>query len=222
MVTRFGMTEALGLQVYGSAQHEVFLGRDYTGGSEYSEETARRIDEEISRIMESAHEIARQILSERREQIELMVDVLVERETIEGEALKALLDNTWAEYLEDEEEILSQKAEQLRQQEIDDAEKAAENLAIREREEQEREKARQAAASEQAERDSSNRNQQGNALRQPGTYLLPPGSYPQPGTQPPRAYSQDESTAVGDVADQSTDSNQQQTDNSSDNDDFSI
>ena len=99
MVTRLGMSEALGTQVFGEAQHQVFLGRDYADHQDYSEETARRIDEEVQRIMREAHERAKGILEERREQLELMKSVLLERETVEGEAVEALLDNRWDDYL---------------------------------------------------------------------------------------------------------------------------
>ena len=102
MVTRLGMSEELGTQVFGEAQHQVFLGRDYADHQDYSEETARRIDSEVQRIMREAHERAKRILTERRAQLELMADVLLERETVEGEAVEALLDGTWDAYLERE------------------------------------------------------------------------------------------------------------------------
>jgi len=138
MVTRYGMTEALGHQVYGQAQHEVFLGRDYSASPDYSDETARRIDEEVSKIIQSAHDRAISVLSTRKEQIELMVEVLMDRETVDSEALDALLNNTWPDYLDHEDELLAQKADDLRRQEIDDARRARE--AQRERERQERER----------------------------------------------------------------------------------
>ncbi len=99
MVTRLGMSEELGTQVFGEAQHQVFLGRDYANHQDYSEETARRIDTEVQRIMREAHDRAKEILEERREQLELMKDVLLERETVEGDAVTALLDGTWSEYV---------------------------------------------------------------------------------------------------------------------------
>ena len=99
MVTRLGMSKELGTQVFGEAQHQVFLGRDYADHQDYSEETARRIDTEVQRIMREAHERAERILGERREQLDLMAKVLLERETVEGDAVDALLDNTWDEYL---------------------------------------------------------------------------------------------------------------------------
>ncbi|RVU97231.1 ATP-dependent zinc metalloprotease FtsH [Coriobacteriales bacterium OH1046] len=99
MVTRYGMTEALGAQVFGEAQHEVFLGRDYANRQDYSAETAKRIDDEVERIMREAHDRARSILEVRRDQMGTMAEVLLERETVEGEAVQALLDNRWDEYL---------------------------------------------------------------------------------------------------------------------------
>ena len=102
MVTRLGMSEELGTQVFGEAQHQVFLGRDYADHQDYSEETARRIDAEVQRIMREAHERARAILNARRDQLDLMAKVLLERETVEGEAVQALLDNEWDSYLERE------------------------------------------------------------------------------------------------------------------------
>ena len=99
MVTRYGMSEELGTQVFGEAQHQVFLGRDYANHQDYSAETAKRIDDEVERIMREAHMRAKNVLSERKDQLKLMEQVLLERETVEGEAVEALLDNKWDEYL---------------------------------------------------------------------------------------------------------------------------
>ena len=82
MVTRLGMSEELGTQVFGEAQHQVFLGRDYADHQDYSEETARRIDIEVQRIMREAHRRAVEILDARRDQLDLMAKVLLERETV--------------------------------------------------------------------------------------------------------------------------------------------
>ena len=109
MVTRLGMSEELGTQVFGEAQRQVFLGRDYADHQDYSEETARRIDIEIQRIMREAHRRAEEILAARRDQLDLMAKVLLERETVEGEAVEALLDNEWESYLEREGDILAAK-----------------------------------------------------------------------------------------------------------------
>ena len=99
MVTRYGMSEELGTQVFGEAQHEVFLGRDYAQKNDYSAETAKRIDDEIERIMREAHDRAREVLGARRDQMDTMAHVLLERETVEGPAVDALLDGTWDQYV---------------------------------------------------------------------------------------------------------------------------
>ncbi len=102
MVTRFGMSEKLGPQTFGDANHEVFLGRDFSANADYSPEIAYEIDKEISRLIDDAYERARNILTERKGQLDLMADVLVERETVDREELAALLENRWDEYLKEE------------------------------------------------------------------------------------------------------------------------
>ena len=113
MVTQYGMSAEMGTQIFGQPNHEVFLGRDYGNTQDYSEETAKRIDAEVSRIMKEAHDRAYQILSEHRDQMDLMASVLLERETVEGDACQALLDNRWSEYLahEQSEEGRKERAE---------------------------------------------------------------------------------------------------------------
>lgn len=100
MVTQYGMSEDLGTQVYGEAQHEVFLGRDYANHNDYAAETAKRIDDEVERIMREAHLRARRVLESRRNQMATMARVLLDRETVEGEVVDALLDDRWAEFVE--------------------------------------------------------------------------------------------------------------------------
>ena len=104
MVTSYGMSDALGQQTFGQPNHEVFLGRDMGNTQDYSPETAQRIDEEVARLMKQAHDLAYMILSERQEQMHLMAGVLLERETVDGEACEALLNNEWDAYLEREKE----------------------------------------------------------------------------------------------------------------------
>ena len=95
MVTRYGMSEKLGAQVFGEAQHEVFLGRDYADHQDYSAETAKRIDDEVERIMREGRERARAVLGARRDQMDTMARVLLEQETVEGDEVDALLNNRW-------------------------------------------------------------------------------------------------------------------------------
>jgi cell division protease FtsH len=102
MVTRFGMSEKLGPQTFGDANHEVFLGRDFSANADYSPEIAYEIDKEVARLIDEAFEKARTILTERRAQLDLMAGVLIERETVDKDELAALLGNRWDEYLAEE------------------------------------------------------------------------------------------------------------------------
>jgi cell division protease FtsH len=120
MVTRYGMTDALGLQIYGEANHDPFLGRDYNSTNNYSEATAQRIDEAVAIIIKQAHDRAYEVLSARASQMQTMARVLLERETVDGEALDALLNNTWDEYIVNEPEILKRKAEEEKRQQEED------------------------------------------------------------------------------------------------------
>ncbi len=98
MVTRYGMSDALGTQVYGEAQHEVFLGRDYANHQDLSAETTKRIDDEVERIMREAHERAREILSTHADRMHQMAAVLLAEETVEGGEMLALLNGTYDEW----------------------------------------------------------------------------------------------------------------------------
>jgi len=99
MVTRYGMSERLGPQTFGDANHEVFLGRDFSANADYSPEIAFEIDKEISRLIDDGYEKARTILTERRAQLDLMAEVLLERETLDKAELEAVLSGTWEEFL---------------------------------------------------------------------------------------------------------------------------
>ncbi len=99
MVTRYGMSEKLGPQTFGDANHEVFLGRDFTANPDYSQEIAFEIDKEVSRLIDEAFDKARTVLAERRGQLDLMAKVLVERETVDKDQLVALLEGRWEEFV---------------------------------------------------------------------------------------------------------------------------
>jgi cell division protease FtsH len=91
MVMRFGMSERLGPRVFGHDHGMPFLGREFSAEPDYSDEIAREIDDEIRRIVESAHQRARDILTERRKSLEVISEILVKRETIEKDEFEALL-----------------------------------------------------------------------------------------------------------------------------------
>ena len=91
MVMRFGMSEKLGPRVFGHDTTQPFLGRSMGSEPDYSDEIAREIDDEIRRIVENAHQSARDILSERREDLDRISNILLERETIDAKEFEALL-----------------------------------------------------------------------------------------------------------------------------------
>jgi cell division protease FtsH len=91
MVMRFGMSEKLGPRVFGHDHGQPFLGREFSTEPDYSDEIAREIDDEVRRIVESAHQRARDILTEHREDLGRISEILVKRETIEKLEFIALL-----------------------------------------------------------------------------------------------------------------------------------
>ena len=93
MVTKYGMSEKLGAIMYGSDQGEVFLGRDLAQSKDYSEETAKLIDEETKRIVDTAYERAKNLLTEHIDKLHAVAKVLLEKEKIDGEEF----DNIFAE-----------------------------------------------------------------------------------------------------------------------------
>ncbi len=92
MVMRFGMSEKLGPRVFGHEHGQPFLGREFSTEPDYSDEIAREIDDEVRRIVESAHQRAKGILTEHQEDLNKISEILVKRETIEKEEFLALLD----------------------------------------------------------------------------------------------------------------------------------
>jgi cell division protease FtsH len=91
MVMRFGMSEKLGPRVFGHDHGQPFLGREFSTEPDYSDEIAREIDDEVRRIIESAHQRAKDILTEHQHDLNKISEILVKRETIEKEEFLALL-----------------------------------------------------------------------------------------------------------------------------------
>ncbi|MGG6237542.1 ATP-dependent zinc metalloprotease FtsH2 [Nodosilinea sp. AN01ver1] len=90
MVTRFGMSD-LGPLSLESSQGEVFLGRDWLSRSEYSEEVSSRIDGQVRTIVEHCYSNAKRIMEENRALVDRLVDLLVERETIDGDEFRQIV-----------------------------------------------------------------------------------------------------------------------------------
>jgi cell division protease FtsH len=92
MVMRYGMSERLGPRVFGHDRSQPFLGRELGAEPDYSDEIAREIDDEIRRVVEEAHQAAKDIISENREDLERISKTLLERETLDAEQFVALLE----------------------------------------------------------------------------------------------------------------------------------
>ncbi len=104
MVMRYGMSERLGPRVFGHDRSQPFLGREFSSEPDYSDEVAREIDDEIRRIVEEAHQTAKDLLVERREAMNTISKILLERETIDAEQFAKLLDGVPEEEVFGEEE----------------------------------------------------------------------------------------------------------------------
>ncbi len=91
MVTRYGFSEKLGPVVYGHDESEVFLGRDYSQGKNYSENIAAEIDAEIREMIETAYEKAKDILEHHKDQVHLLSKYLLKHEKIDGPDFEKLM-----------------------------------------------------------------------------------------------------------------------------------
>ncbi|HXS33761.1 MAG TPA: ATP-dependent zinc metalloprotease FtsH [Solirubrobacterales bacterium] len=111
MVMRFGMSERLGPRVFGHDRGQPFLGREFSAEPDYSDEIAREIDDEIRRIVEGAHQTAKDLLTEKREELDRISSILLERETIDAEQFIALLDGRPEDEVFADEEEPAQPAE---------------------------------------------------------------------------------------------------------------
>ena len=83
MVTRFGMSDLVGLMSVGDSDHEVFLGREITQKREISEHTAQLVDQEVKRTLDEAYELAQEVLERERELLDSIAQALLERETLD-------------------------------------------------------------------------------------------------------------------------------------------
>ena len=92
MVTRYGMSDALGPMVYGENEGEVFLGRSVTTHKNMSETTMQQVDAEIRRIIDEQYALARKLLEENRDKVEAMTAALLELETIDADQINDIME----------------------------------------------------------------------------------------------------------------------------------
>ncbi len=95
MVTRYGMSDKLGTVLYGSdhSEDEVFLGRDFSSGKNYSEKTAAEIDDEIRAIIQNAYDRCRRILTEHVDKLHFVAEFLLKNEFMEQDQFLACMQN---------------------------------------------------------------------------------------------------------------------------------
>jgi cell division protease FtsH len=91
MVTRYGMTEELGPMVYAENEGEVFLGRSVTKQVSVSEETMKRVDKEIRKIIDTQYAQARHLIEENQDKMHAMAGALLEWETIDSDQIEDIM-----------------------------------------------------------------------------------------------------------------------------------
>ena len=103
MVTKYGMTTELGTIAYGENEEEVFLGRSVTKQQNMSEETAKKIDAEVKKIVDKGYERARKVLTEKIDDLHKLAKALLTYETLSGEEIENLINKNV--YPKDKEDI---------------------------------------------------------------------------------------------------------------------
>lgn len=91
MVTQWGMSDLLGPLTYGDNQQEVFLGHSVAQTQNVSDETVRKIDNEVRRFIDEGYQTAERILTDHRDELEIIAQGLLEYETLSGDEIMALL-----------------------------------------------------------------------------------------------------------------------------------
>ncbi|HEX9021232.1 MAG TPA: ATP-dependent zinc metalloprotease FtsH [Nitrospirota bacterium] len=91
MVTEWGMSDKLGPLSYGKKEEQIFLGREIAQHRDYSEHTAVEIDNEVKRIVMENYERAKRLITERRETLERLTTALLEKETLDGPEIDAII-----------------------------------------------------------------------------------------------------------------------------------
>ena len=91
MVTRYGMSEELGPIMYGSGDHEVFLGRDYNNSRNYSESVAYDIDKEVKKLISGCYDRCNDIINSNMDKLETVAEYLIKHEKLDGKTFEKLM-----------------------------------------------------------------------------------------------------------------------------------
>jgi cell division protease FtsH len=106
MVTRYGMSDKLGPRVYAENEEMIFLAQEIHDKKNYSEKTAEMIDSEVNRLLAEARERAEEVLKEKKQKMDDLVKVLLEKETVEQEEFGRIMDDKIEEVKEGGEEMV--------------------------------------------------------------------------------------------------------------------
>jgi cell division protease FtsH len=93
MVTQWGMSERLGPLTFGKREEQIFLGKELAKHKDYSEKTAEEIDEEVKRIVIEQYEYAKDLIRKNRKLLDALVNLLLEKETIDGAEIDRLIES---------------------------------------------------------------------------------------------------------------------------------
>ncbi|MBR7112750.1 MAG: ATP-dependent zinc metalloprotease FtsH [Clostridia bacterium] len=133
MVTQLGMSDVLGPVKYGTAESEVFLGRDFSSGNNFSEEVSAKIDAEIKALIDEGYNTAKRVLEENRDKLNFVAEFLLKNELMDGDQFAAAMDREGVtieelEAMAEEKRKESQRENEARAKaEQEAAEKAAED-----------------------------------------------------------------------------------------------
>ena len=116
MVTRYGMSDELGPIMFGSSNHEVFLGKDYGSVRNYSETIASDIDSEVKKIITSSYDKSQEILTTHDDKLVLVAEYLIKHEKVDADIFVKLMDGTYVEPSEEAEVAVSAASEEAVQE----------------------------------------------------------------------------------------------------------
>ncbi len=112
MVTRYGMSDEIGPIMYGSSNHEVFLGKDYSNVRNYSEQIASDIDKEIRKIIGDSHKRCHDIIENNIEKLTVVAEYLIKNEKVDGETFLKLMKDELVEADDETADIISAEVDE--------------------------------------------------------------------------------------------------------------
>ncbi|MBT7027415.1 MAG: ATP-dependent zinc metalloprotease FtsH, partial [Verrucomicrobia bacterium] len=91
MVTQWGMSDELGMVLYGDSDEYVFLGKEISQNKTYSEQTAQQIDAEVRRLIDEGYQLAKKLIEENHDKLDLIANALLEYETLDGKQVEDIV-----------------------------------------------------------------------------------------------------------------------------------